>query len=489
MSGSAKKQLIACAAAVVLLGGGVAAMKFTEPKPELDTMDPADVSEEASGSMIYSGPEKDLKTVYVTNANGGFIFTRTYKGSGDEDDANKYKIEGLENVKLDSYTTDNLASNAAALESKAVIEENASDLGKYGLSEPRAEAVITFDGDEPQTVTVLVGNDTPGGDIYVKLADSSTVYSASSSFLKCYTYEKEYFVSHLLVEEPSEDEYPVISSVRVHRSDLEQDIVFEYDPYSDGENEQGGTSAAHVMTSPVHAYLNVSDSVKYTHGIFGLRAKNVLSVEPSEQELEFAGILDPVCTVTMTLEDGQEYVLKLGVSYGEDGGYTGYLEGTDVLWQFDPNSVPWMTMAAEDAMSTLVFGSYVYDVTSVSLTEAGNTSEFTCTGDSADNYKVQFSGEEYDRNRFLEFYQALIKAPAEEICLEDDGTELLVSVKITRRNGLPDENVEFWKTEGNKVLIKKDGDPCFKCRASFVNKALIPNISKIQGTDDFVTNW
>lgn len=489
MSGTAKG-LIAGIAAVVLLGGGVAAMKFTEPKPQIDIGDPA---EEEAEKMIYSGIESDVKTIAVENANGGYTFTRTHKAPSDSDDSNTYVVEGLENVKLDEYTAGNMAGNAASLSTKTLIEEDASDLSKYGLADPRAKVTVTFDGEDPHTVTLLVGDETPGGDTYVKLADDSRVYSSSSSFLNTYTYEKEYFISLKCVEEPDDDDYPVISSVRVQRSDLENDIVFEYDPYSDGDDERGGTTASHVMTSPVRAYLNVSDSVQYTHGIFGIRAKSVLSVSPSEQELEFAGILNPLCTVTMTVEDGTEYILKLGVKYGSDaasGGYIGYLEGTDVLWLFDDSSVPWMTMKAEDAMSSLVFGSYIYDVSSIKINSQGTASEFSCTGDSADNFKVKFNGSEYDTDRFREFFQALIKAPAEEICLSDEeASELLASVEISRINGLPSENVEFWKTDGNKVIIKKDGQACFKCRASFVNKALIPNINAISGTDAFVTNW
>lgn len=505
---STAKGLIAGIAALVLLGGGIAAMKLTEPKHD-DTSS----SEPAEDNLsIYSESADDIESIEVTNSNGGYTMLRTHKAEKqseqtttsetapastgtDTADVNKYTIKDLENVKLDDSLISNVPTNAAALKAQKIIDENPSDFSKYGLDNPKATVSIKFDGSASKTIKLLVGNDTPAGDIYVKLSDSNTVYSVSSSFVKAYTYEKEYFVSLVCVEKPDDKDCPIVSSVVVDRSDLDYDMEFDYDPLSGGDSEQGGTTATHVMTSPVNAYLNISDSVKYTHGIFGLKASSVLSISPSEKELEFAGITNPACTVTTTLEDGTKYVLKLGIKYGEEGDtegtrYVGYLEGTDILWLFDATSVPWMEMKPEDAMSSLVFGSYIYDVSGIDINTSDKALSFKCTGDSADNFKVTLDGKDYALDRFQSFYQALIKAPAEEICLTEDGIgEKIASVTITKSNGSPSENIEFYQADDNKIIIKKDGKVSFKCRASFVQKALLSNIANVNGSNNFVTNW
>ena len=506
---STAKGLIAGIAALVLLGGGIAAMKLTEPEPDVDTSS-SNQAEEALN--IYNESADDIKTIEVSNNNGGYTLLRTYKAdknaeqttaaettsydtTTNEDNQNTYTIKDLENVKLDNSLINNIPKNAASLKAQKLIDENPSDLSKYGLDSPQATVSITFDGSNAKTITLLVGNDTPAGDIYVKLSNNNTVYSVSSSFIKSYTYEKEYFVSLVCVEKPADEDTPIVSSVVIDRSDLDYDIQFDYDPLSGGDSESGGTTATHVMTSPVNAYLNVSESVNYTHGIFGLKASNVLSISPSEQELEFAGITDPSCTVTTTLEDGTRYVLKIGVQYGAEGDtektrYTGYLEGTDILWLFDSSNLPWVDMKPEDAMSSLVFGSYIYDVSGININTSDSALSFKCTGDSADNFKVSLDGKDFDLERFKLFYQALIKAPADEICLTEDGIgEKLAAVTITKTNGSPSENIEFYQADNNKIIIKKDGKVCFKCRASFVQKALLPNIANVNGNGDFVTNW
>lgn len=483
---SGVKGLIAGVAVLALLGGGVAAMKLTEPKN--DSSGESSVSSETEEKAIYSGNADDIKSIEVTNDNGGFTIKRTAAASGDT--GSKFAVEGLENIKTDDSVLSNFAPNAASLDAVTVIEENCSDPARFGLAEPAATAVITFDGESKQTVTLLVGNDTPGGYVYVKLKDSDTVYSVTSSFVKSYLYEKEYFVSRTVLEEPAEDESVIVKTLKVERPDLEKPIIFEYT----GENESGGTTATHVMTSPVNSYLDVSKSVNYTHGIFGLNAASVLSVSPSEEELSFSGIDTPSCTVTMTLEDGSEYVLKTGIEYSssEDTlpGYIGYFEGTDILWKFNAEDVPWVTMKPEDAMSMLVFGSYIYDLKGLEINAGSTSHKFDFEGSDADSYKVKLDGKEFDTERYKSFYQALIKAPAEEICTSDEGIgSLLVSCKLTYNNGKPAETIEFYEAENRKVIIKKNGETCFKCRLSFVEKALLPNIANISGDTDFVTNW
>ncbi|MBE6852548.1 MAG: DUF4340 domain-containing protein [Ruminococcus sp.] len=484
---STVKGLIAGIAAVILLGGGIAAMKLTEPKPE--TADSSSAADESVPLKIYEGDYNDIKTLSVKNKNGGYTLKRTYRAASAEEQS-RFEIAELENVKLDAILLSEFAPNAATLTASKLIEENCQDFSRFGLDLPETEVTIAFDGENKQDITLLVGNDTPSGDVYVRLKDSDTVYSAASSFIKSYSYEKEYFVSRVVLEEPAEEDFPIVSSIKVHRTDLEHDIVLEYA----GESESGGTTATHVMTSPVNAYLDISDSVNYTHGLFGLSADSVLSIAPTEEERSFAGIDEPLCTVVMKVEDGTEYVLRIGNRYDKDGSgqecYIGYFEGTDILWLFNADSVPWVTMKPEDAMSSLVFGSYIYDLSSLEVTSDSRTAKFSFEGSSADDYKVKLDGNDYDLERYKQFYQALIKAPAEEICLTDEGIgRLMASVVLSYNNGKEKETVEFYETDENKVIIKKNGVTSFRCRSSFVEKALIPNILKLQGNEEFVTNW
>lgn len=485
---SSVKYLIAGVAAVALLTGGIIAMNLTDPSKK--TAEDSEVSDTVgeTAEAIYTGASDDIVSIEVKNDAGGYTFIRKTKAAGEAQAV--FTVDGLDGVVLDSSLVDGFAVQAKELVPNKVIAEKPDDLSTYGLDKPKAEVTITYDGDSAGKVEFLVGNDSPGGDIYVKTRDADTVYTVSSSFVKSYTYEKEYFVSKSVLEKPADEDMPIVKKITIERPDLEKPIILEYT----GENESGGTSATHVMTSPVKAYLDVSKSTDYTHGLFGLSAESVLSLSPSKEELTVAGIETPSCTVTMETDDGKTYVLKTGMEYsgaeGSEAGYTGYYEGTDVLWKFSESSVPWVKMQPGDITSSLVFGSYIYDLKSMEVTAGGKTEKFEFTGNDADTYKVMLNGKDFDLERYKSFYQAVIKAPAEEICTSDEGIgELRASFKLTYNNGNPDETIEFYAAEGNRVIIKKDGVTCFKCLASFVERSLLPNIAAVEGDADFITIW
>ncbi len=485
---SGVKYLIAGAAVVALLGGGVFAMKMTDPEKNAEENSETSSSESETLAPVYTGSSDDIVSIEVKNDAGGYTFTRKTKATGEAQAV--FTVEGLDGIALDSNLVDGFAVQAKELVPNKIIAEKADDLSNFGLDKPKAEVTVTYDGDSAGKTVILVGNDTPGGDIYVKTKDSDTVYSVPSGFVKSYTYEKEYFISKTVLENPSEKEMPVVNSITIERPDLEKPIVLEYT----GENKSGGTSATHVMTSPVKAYLDVSKSSDYTHGLFGLTADTVLSASPTEAELKVAGITEPTCTVTMKCDNGRTYVLKTGIPYagaeGAESGYTGYFEGTNIIWKFSSAALPWVTVEPKDIMSSLVFGSYIYDLKSMEITAGGKTKKFEFTGNDADTYKVKLNGSDFDTERYKSFFQAVIKAPAEEICTSDEGIgELKASFKLTYNNGEPDETIEFYATDGNKMIIKKDGVTSFKCLASFAERSLLPNISALEGDTPFVTNW
>ena len=189
MSGTVKG-LIAGIAAIVVLGGGIAALKLTEPKPDTGVPDPS-VSY-SDNLTIYNGNANDIKSISVKNTNGGYKLIRTAEVT--ETKMPEYKIEGLENVKLNDTIVGSLPANVATLEALKVIEEDAADMSKYGLDKSDIEATIEFDGENAKTVTLVVGNDTAEGNVYVALKGEKTVYTVSSSSVSSYVYEKEYFV-------------------------------------------------------------------------------------------------------------------------------------------------------------------------------------------------------------------------------------------------------------------------------------------------------
>lgn len=76
---------------------------------------------------------------------------------------------------VDETEVSSVTSNLATLESTRVVEDNAKDLAKYGLAEPKVEVAFKAAGDKDYR-RLLVGAKTPtGGDLYAKLANDAKV--------------------------------------------------------------------------------------------------------------------------------------------------------------------------------------------------------------------------------------------------------------------------------------------------------------------------
>jgi hypothetical protein len=330
------------------------------------------------------------------------------------------------------------------------------------------------------------------------MADEDAVYTVDSTPMYVYTKNKNYFISRICLATPDDDDYPIVESLTVERTDLDYDIVLEYDHRSDDEDYIGGTIATHIMTSPVNAYLNADESESITHGMFGLTGDSIVKLSPTEEDLEVAGITDnPTCKVTMVCDDGNTYTLTIGqsytsTSYGEDDAYTayfGYFDGIDILFAFSESSLPWLTLKPMDITSQLVFGTYIYDIADMTIETDDTTLKFVGTGTSADDYEVTLNGEDFDLNRYKSFYQALIKAPAEELYLDEVEGDPVATVTINLQIGGDPDVVEFYRIDDRKTVIVHNGVPSFACRTSFLEKSLLPNIANVNGDDDFVTNW
>lgn len=482
------KGIIGGSICLVVLVGGFVALKLTD-KSDDNSEEDSLIAEESH--IFYEHDSSEVNRVEVTNEEGGYVLYRTTEATDDTDAT--YNIEGIEDYTLNNTIVSTIPNNCSSLNALEFIEENSTDLSQYGLDNPTAEVTVYFDDDTSETL--LIGNNSPVEGVYFKLANDDDVYTVNSNPLYVFTKNKNYFISRICLKTPDDDNYPIVESITVERSDIDYDIVLNYDHRADDEDYIGGTSASHIMTSPVYAYLNVENSEDITHGMFGLTADSIVKLSPTEDDLEVAGINDPTCKVTMICDDGNTYTLTLGNSYTSSAdesteytSYLGYFDGIDILFSFSEGAIPWLSLKPMDITSQLVFGTYIYDIGEMTIETNDTTLKFEGTGD-ADDYSIKLDGKDFDLNRYKSFYQALIKAPAEELYIDEVSGEPEVTVTINLQSGGEPDVIEFYRLNDRKCVIVHNGVPSFACRSSFLDKSLLPNIENIDGSEDFVTNW
>ena len=244
----AVKGIIGLGAVLVVLGGGLAALKLTESDDTEGSS--SSESSEVSGAGTVILEDADIKSVNVKNMTTEFTVLAS-EASADESYIT-YTLEGYEDLPLNTSVVGTIANNVKGLSSNAIAAEDCDDLSKYGLSIPQITAEINYSSGE--SVTLLVGDNVPTGtDYYVKTSESNTVYTVSASTLANYSITVEEFVSSTILEEPAEEDYPKINSLRIERGDIDYDIYLEYDPKSDDDDYIGGTSATHIMLEPTYS--------------------------------------------------------------------------------------------------------------------------------------------------------------------------------------------------------------------------------------------
>ena len=514
-SGKMKKQIkgIICLTAVLaVMGGGFAYLKLTEPAEEESSESSAlsyPDSKEGAGITIVSDSEEEdaplgtVKSVVVKNAEGEIKVKQIKKPSESDDgeDVTTYTLEDYDDVTVNTAMVATLANNGNGLESTALIEENCTDLGKFGLDKPEATVELTYESGNVRKF--FIGDQTPSSsDYYVMAEGSNTVYSAASSKLTNYQKSVKEFIENTVLEQPSDDEMPRIDKVTIEREDLDYDIVLEYDKNSE-DSYSGGTSSTHKMTKPVEAFLSGDKSGTVISGMFGLYAKEIYAVHCKESDVASAGLNEPFCKVTMKCDNGKTYTLLLSEFFTDENNEKScyaMLEKGKVIYILSETNAQWLTVMPNEISSRIMIASYVWNVRDLSVRcNDGSSAVFTAeptdaekeTKDlKAEDFKVTLNGEEFDAERYRKFYAFVIDANAEELAIDVPAPEGEPMAEITFTDSYDNKKYtyQFYDDSMMKVLVTVNGEPRYYTSKAFVN-TLMGNIKKLDTGEEFVTTW
>jgi len=109
------KGIIALGVALAALGGGLAALKLTQPDDKELSSDASSVVEESSGSgieLVRKDPNTVNKVV-VSNTEGSFTVERTAKAT--EEASATYTLSGYSDIPLDMYAISTIPNNLSDL--------------------------------------------------------------------------------------------------------------------------------------------------------------------------------------------------------------------------------------------------------------------------------------------------------------------------------------------------------------------------------------
>jgi hypothetical protein len=158
------KRIIILAAVLVVLGGAYIFLK--------DRVSTGIDLPENSYERLVDIKLDDITRVTVETDEGKFVIDK------DKEDKNKWILTEPADIKYDESVIKAVPLYASSIGTSKIIEEEATDLSKYGLDNPVVVTLFTTDGSQ---TAFHIGNKVPGSDsYYVRLSDSTKVIRMDS---------------------------------------------------------------------------------------------------------------------------------------------------------------------------------------------------------------------------------------------------------------------------------------------------------------------
>lgn len=494
----AVKGIIGLSAALVVLGGGYAALMFTQPEDITEENSSSEVDTQQQEVILIQDSAENasgvIKTVDVKNPSGELHVVQ--KTPATEDSAATYTLDGCQDIEMKTAVIGTLANNANGMTSADVIEENCTNLEKFGLAKP--EIMVEIEYETGTEYTLLIGNEAPMGSVtYVMLDGTDTVYTVNNSTLANYSKTFTELVDTTVLKSP--DEMPIIESMRIERENMDYDILLEYN-YN--KADKGGTSSTHLMKEPVEAYLGAERSETVITGMFGLSADGIYSVHCEEIDIAEAGLDNPFCTVTMDCDDGNQYRLLFSESFTDDQyGNCCYamIDGGKVIYIISTEKAVWTTVQPVDIASKMYIASYVWNITDLKFSAGGKDYSFVITPADPENepenlkssdFNTTLNGENFDTERYRQFYSFIISGNAESFAFDEElsSGEPIAELEYTDKYDGKKRTFAFYEYSPMTAIIAVDGESKFFISKSYV-ETLIDNAERLNSDEDFVTTW
>lgn len=490
--------IIICGVIAASLAGVMVFLNATGDSAQKDESSSAadTASSEDESVVILEREAEEISAVHVANENGEYTLEKASSGKS------LWNIGELGTLNQNTTLKESLRNACGGLTAKKLVEENASDMSKYGLDEPVASVTITYKDDSQAILDI--GTTAPNERYsYVRIQGDNNVYMVLGSKLSYFTYPVTSYVELNLIETPSDEDWPDYGVETISRSGWDYEVVFENDP-----QDIEGMISSQVISSPIFSYLNITGSSDVTHGMWGLTASECVVLNPEGEDFAEYGLSEPFCTVNLKGDD-YNYNLLIGDpikaldSEGDEKdeitGYYCYLEGVtgeNAIFIIDVDSLPWATFEIEDVISSIMTSNYLVDLSEISIdyngektvyeiTSNGSSTETLEDGSAADVTSVKCDGKELDIYNFKSLYQYLMTCPTNEIYFTEPEGESEMTIVQTRSDGGSDI-IELYKDTSRRYIVKLNGKTSFRIQSTWIDTLLknMENIKNGEAIDD-----
>lgn len=314
----------------------------------------------------------------------------------------EWAMEGMEDIALVSNLAETLAESLANITSPLLAEQKSSDLGKFGLEEPRAEIKLVF-GDDEQTFFV---GDKSGDYYYFRSASSEDVYVVSYDTVYLALSGKMSFLSKTFYTADAEDILKI--SYR--------DVVLERE--GDGWREK----------SPY-------DMPADKNSVESVVLEPVTSIAAAEILTE-AKMPKNDTTIEITSGDGED---RIKVSEAQDGFRYLTRENSRYIYKVSESSLSFLDTGGFDILSLYVAPIDIQNAERIEFSSPEGECVLSIEAPASEAPVFYKDGKEADETNFRDFYQTLVS-----LQFKGEG----------KAQGSAEYTVTFFKTDGEVYNIE-----------------------------------
>ncbi len=482
------KTIIFGSAVILLLVAILVVLQLTKEKPNPD----AGISDVSKDFVtLIKEDQNALQQLSIKNIKDEYVI----KLQGE----NKLGIDSLMDFKQTDYLyleTAAMASNVVATE---VVEENCTNLAKFGLDKPSLVFQTKFK--DNKTYSISAGAISSDKKVrYACETGKNTVYAFSSNTFTNFDFDRYEYLDKVVIpgfESDKVQDIPIIDSMSVSRPDLEKPIILE--KFKEGElGENAGMQSNVKMVSPLESLISETPTQTYIFGNFGILAKSIVKAKPTEQELKDYGFDKPTSVFEIKYNQTSSVKITTGkrVESTNDTGektvtYFAMRDGINQVYVVNADDMKWMEMQPKDLISPIAVLPNILDISSIDIKLANKDHKLTYTkGEDKKDVKsitATFDNKKVELDNAKKYLQLLYDTSIQDLSKLTPPANPTASLKYNYTNGKTDL-IDIYVLEDRTCIITINKKNVFKGRAAYVDK-LIKETDNLSNGKIVDTDW
>lgn len=435
------------------------------------------------GIKVYRFSPKNVDYMEISNSH------ETYRVRMDGD---VVQIVGYETIPLLSASSTGLFRSVETLTLNTVVDENCTNLARFGLENP--QATITIQAYSDARVTFYIGDANPTGDYYYMSVDGeTTVYLMERLFAERYLKSVAEYCDKKIYKpfDPTADfraltiKSPTLNYAFRQATEEEKKIEGIYfgniamvQPYQWGVETNAmetlmGTMVDLSADDVVQMCVTEKDLEKY-----GLdkehRTEIVLTVYADPNPMMYNNITYPYFDSSKPTGKYQEFNVIYWLGTTVDKQVYVMFEGRPVVYTMPADTFSWLEWTPYRYCTKLLFGEYLSNLKSLSVTSADGEYTFDISGadsDNKDDLKVTCGDVSVKGNSFRDFYANIMGMfPSGEGTLPEN-TEPILTISYTTVDDTV-QTLNFYPIDSRNCLVEVRGQAFLTVRITEVQKVI-----------------